>query len=173
VQRPSISAWNDLAAEDYSHKAPVICQPVLMQKIIQPSPERSTAFFLSYDPSVVQMSNPFVIPSAIHDTSSLECAPEPISSHIQVPPHVARNSQKDCVLSLGVGVSGLSWSLFTLHSDIPTTEVGIPVGKFWADVSSCVFWYIDVERVRHHPNLHLKYLIVVPFMWYSLFLSLL
>jgi hypothetical protein len=161
VQRPSISAWNELAVEDHSQKAPVICRPVILQKIIQPAPEMSTAFFLSYDPLVIQMSNPFVIPSAIHNILSLECAPESISSHIQVPLHVARNSQNDCGLFLGVGGSGLSWSVFTLHYDVSTTEVGIPVGKFWADVSSCVFWYIVVKRVHRHPNLHLKYLIVV------------
>ncbi len=159
--------------EDHSQKPPVICRPVFLQKIIQPAPERSNAFFLLYDPSVVQMSNPFVIPSAIHDVSSLECTLESISSYIQVPPHVARNSQKDCIVSLGVGGSGLSWSLFTLHSDILTTEVGILVGKFWVDVSSCVFWYVVVRRVRRHPNLHLKYLIVVPFMWYTSSLLLL
>ncbi len=130
MQRSSISAQNELAVEDRSQKAPVIHRPVFLQKIIRPALERSTAFFLLYDPSVVQMSNPFVIPSAIHDILSLECALESISSHIHVPPHVARNSQKDCVLSLGVGGSGPSWSLSTLHSDIPTTEVGIPVGKF-------------------------------------------
>ncbi len=125
AQRPSISARNELAVEDSSQKAPVIQRPVFLQKIIQPAPEMSTAFFLSYDPSVVQMSNLFVIPSAIHNILSLECAPESILSHIQVPPHVARNSQNDCVLSLGVGGSGPSWSLFTLHSDVSTTEVGI------------------------------------------------
>ncbi len=163
MQRPSISAWNELVVEDHSQKAPVICWSVFLHKIIQPAPKRSTAFFLFYDPLVVQMSNPFVIPSAIHNISSLECAPKSILSLIQVTPNAARNSQKDCVLSLGVGGSGPSWSLFTFHSDISTTEVGIPVGKFWADVSLCVFWYVDVKQVRHHPNLHLKYLIVVPF----------
>jgi hypothetical protein len=138
VQRPSISARNELAVEDRSQKAPVILRPVFLQKIIQPTPERSSAFFLSYDPSVVQMSNPFVIPTAIHDISSLEGAPESISSHIQVPPHAARNSQKDCVLSLGVRDSELSWSLFTLHSDIPTTEVGIPVGILGGCLLVCI-----------------------------------
>jgi hypothetical protein len=69
--------------------------------------------------------------------------------------------------SIAIGTT----SIFTLHSDIPTTEVSIPVGKFWVDITLCVFWYVDVKQVHRHPNLHLKYLIVVPFTWYSLSLS--
>ena len=69
MQSPSISALYKLAKLDCSQKVPVIRYPELVQKIIQPTPHRSFAFFLSYDPSVAHNKDPFRRPSTIHDIS--------------------------------------------------------------------------------------------------------
>ncbi len=47
VQSWSISALNKLAVEDCSQNDPVIRCPVALQNMIQPTPDKSAAFFLS------------------------------------------------------------------------------------------------------------------------------
>ncbi len=44
---PTISALNKLAKGDFSQKVPVIHNPESLQKIIQPTMDKSAAFFLS------------------------------------------------------------------------------------------------------------------------------
>ena len=93
---------SELAVSDLSQKDPVILLPVVLQNIIQPTPKRSATLFMLYDPSVVHMRDPSVIPSAIHFISSLGYSLGLMSFHIQFPPHVAMDSQNECE-SVGVG----------------------------------------------------------------------
>jgi hypothetical protein len=129
--------------------------PVCEQKIIHPMPERFAAFFLSYNPSVVQIRVPFVIPSATHVRLSFECVPASIPSHIQVPPQVEINSQNVRDVFVSFGDLGPSWSLVTVVADISITEVGIPKGSSRMLHSSCALREIDVALVLCHPESHL------------------
>ena len=82
----SSSVLYKLAEGDRSQKVPVNWKPVLVQKIIHPTPHKSTAFFRSYDPSVVHIRDPLRRPLTIHDTSSGVSLAGLITSHIHVPP---------------------------------------------------------------------------------------
>ena len=132
-----------------------MCMPVCEQKIIHPTPERFAAFFLLYDPSVVQIRVPFVIPSAIHVRLSFECVPALIPSHIQVPPQVKINSQNVCDVFVSFGDLGPSWSLVTVVADISITEVGIPEGSSRTSHSFHALRKIDVALILRHPESHL------------------
>ncbi len=78
----------------------------------------SERFALLYNPSVVQIRVPFVIPSAIHVRLSFECVPALIPSHIQVPPQIEINSQNVCDVFVSFGDLGLGAALknFTPHN---------------------------------------------------------
>ncbi len=79
-----------------------------------------------------------VSPSATHCMLSLGLSPVSMSRHIQLPPQVSMNSQNGVESSVAGGGKGLTWSLFILDSDICIMEVGIPAGKIWAGVYTCV-----------------------------------
>ncbi len=85
----TFSTQKELAVGDLSQNNPVSRSPVHLQNIIQPTPERSTAFFLSYVPSIIQIRVPFYMPSAIQVVCSLVLCVALMPSHIQVPPHLA------------------------------------------------------------------------------------
>jgi hypothetical protein len=93
AHRPSNLALYELAEEECSQKVPVSWNPVLVQKIIHPTPHKLTALFRLYDPSVVHINDPSRRPSAIHNTSTGVSLPGLIPSHIHVPPQPWRNSQ--------------------------------------------------------------------------------
>jgi hypothetical protein len=95
MHKPSISALNELAIVDLSQNDPMSRRPVVLQNIIQPTPNRSVAFFLSQDPSVDQIREPDIITSATHCISTLGLSPFEISRHIQFPPHESMKVQKD------------------------------------------------------------------------------
>jgi hypothetical protein len=55
--RPSISAWYELADGDLSQNVPVKRNPLLLQNMIHPTPHKSAALFLSYEPSVTHVTS--------------------------------------------------------------------------------------------------------------------
>ncbi len=65
AHKPSISAWKELVVDYLSQNDPVICKPIFLQKIIQPTSERSFALFLLYDMSVVHIRVPPFISLAV------------------------------------------------------------------------------------------------------------
>jgi len=81
---------------DFSQHQPAVNRfLVFVQNITQPTPLRSAALNLSYDPSVTQISVLIFIPStAQHVRSCLVGWLSSIPSHIHSPPQDARISQK-------------------------------------------------------------------------------
>ncbi len=90
--RPSISAWYELAAGDLSQNVPVKRVPVLLQNMTHPTPHKSAALFLSYEPSVTHVSVLDFMPSASHERLCLDCWLLSMLSHIHVPPHVLNHN---------------------------------------------------------------------------------
>ena len=111
--RPSISAWYELADGDLSQNVPVKRNPVLLQNMIHPTPHKSAALFLSYEPSVTHVSVFDFMPSTIHERFCLYCWLSSMLSHIHVSPHVSRNSQKSVGRSRPLANGTPSFSLFT------------------------------------------------------------
>jgi hypothetical protein len=126
AHRPSNSALYKLAEGEHSQNVPVSRNPVLVQKIIHPTPHKSTALFRSYDLSVVQISDPSHRPSTIHETSTGVSLPGLITSHIHVPPQPWRNSQNPVQASVAATRMGPVDSLVTRCVETPVTEIGMP-----------------------------------------------
>ncbi len=141
-----------MADIDFSQKEPVMRNPVLLQKIIHPTPLRSLALFLSYEPSVTHIREPRVRPSAIYDISDGEQLPGSTPFHIHAPPQLQRNSQKSISFSFSSARVGPSDSLVTSWMLRPDTEVGAPlmnpvaIGLFDNNL------YLLVAQVRRRPR---------------------
>jgi hypothetical protein len=99
---------------------------LILQKIIHPTPLRSLALFLSYEPSVTHIREPRVRPSAIHDTSDGEPLPGSKPSYIHDPPQLQRHSQKSISVSVSSARVGPSDNLVTIWTLRPDSEVGAP-----------------------------------------------
>jgi hypothetical protein len=112
----------------------------LVQKMIQPTPERLFALFLLYNLSVTHIRVPPFIPAAIQVVSIFDCYVASIPSHIQFLPHLAMISLKDVRSDEIVGSGGPSCSLFTLFLESRMTGVGTPCGYVDRDFSSRVNW---------------------------------
>jgi hypothetical protein len=80
-------------------------KPVLVQKIIHPTPHKPVAFFRSYDLSVAQTSDTLRRLSAIHSTSASVPLQDSILSHIHLPPRLCRDSQKPVLASFGLSIA--------------------------------------------------------------------
>ncbi len=126
AHRPSSSALYELAEGERSQKVPVSQNPLLVQKIINPTPHKLTALFRSYDPSVVHINDPSRRPSAIHNTSTGVSLPGLITSHIHVPPRPWRNSQNPVRASVAVTRAGPVDNLVTCFAETPVTKIGMP-----------------------------------------------
>ena len=137
AQRPNSSALYELVEVDCSQKAPVSRKPVLVQKIIHPTPHKSTAFFRLYDPSVVQINVPLRRPSTIHRMSAGVSLPGSITSHIHVPPQLCRNSQNPVLVSVAVARARPVDSLTTRCIEGPATKIGNPRVIVGGRGSSC------------------------------------
>jgi len=135
AHRPSISARYELAAGDLSQNVPVNRSPVILQNIIQPTPHKSAALFQSYDPSVTHMRVFDSMPFTNHLRLCLICWLSSILSHIHVPPHVFKNSQKSVGKSGPLANGTPLLSLFTFVFVKVTTDVGTPLLKM-GDISS-------------------------------------
>ena len=116
-------ALYELAEGERSQKVPVSWTPVLVQKIIHPTPHKSITLFRSYDPSVVHISDWSRRPSTIHDTSIGVSLSGSITSHIHVPPQLWRNSQNPVQASVAVTRAGPMDNSVTLCTDTPVTEI--------------------------------------------------
>ncbi len=136
AHRPSNSALYELAKGERSQKVPVSQNPVLVQKIIHPTPHKSTALFRSYDPSVVHINDPSRRPSAIHMTSAGVSLPGSITSHIHVPPQPWRNSQNSVRASVAATRVGPVDNLVTRCAETPVTKIGRMQHWWCADTSS-------------------------------------
>jgi hypothetical protein len=114
--------------------------PVLLQNIIQPTPHKSAALFRLYNPSVTHMSVFDFMPSTIHVRLCLVGWDSSIPSHIHLPPHVLRNSQKSVGRGGPLASEAPLLSLLTVLFVSLTTDVGAPLLKVGEISSAQISW---------------------------------
>jgi hypothetical protein len=100
------------------------------------TPHKSAALFLLYEPSVTHVSVLNFMPSTSYERLCFDCWLLSMLSHIHVPPHVLRNSQKLVGRSGSLVKGGPSFSLFTLVLVYVSTDVGVPHMKVGVKYSS-------------------------------------
>ncbi len=152
MQRPKSSALYELAKQDRPQKVPVRWNPKLVQKIIHPTPHRSLAFFLLYDPSVTHIKDPFFRPSTIHNMSAGVPLTGSITSHIHAPPQLYKNSQNSVHALDSFASGGPTDNLTTCCAKEPVTEMGMPQIVDGERGTSCIAWYVRVARVKRKPE---------------------
>ncbi len=140
ADKPNISAQKELAVNYLSQNDPVSRKPIFLQKIIQPTPERLFALFLSYGLSVNHIRVPPFIPLAIQVVSVFVCCVASMPSHIRFLPHLAMKPQNNVGSDGIVGSDGPSYNLFALFIKSSMTEVETLRRYVGGDVSYRVNW---------------------------------